>query len=318
MSDQPSKPRGGYKQNPVGRGYSIESENPINGAQKKATLRHDVVNGNPRQRIYDNQELPNGEMPPPWAVIHMGVRPFSTYIGALAFVRNRSDSIKVPIEIPTVVRDGEGKEIREDRYTQTMFIGRDKNGVLFIAYSTPKQEDTPKFPILPSYWGSIPNKELSMEDISNIECEGLLRFLTPLMASVSDSTFPTDGTQGGGGGGSSDWRSNNRGGGNGNYNGGGNGYKKNYGGGNNGGGNGYKKNWNGNGGGGNGNYNGNRGGNNGNYNGNRGNNGGNGNYNGNRGGNGGGNYNNNRGGNGGGNGGGNNRPSYNPSEDLPI
>ena len=225
MSDQ--KPRLTYKRNPVGSGVSYDSEEPMRGAKEKARMQFDNVGGNPRIRVYSNIPVPEGQKVVPILQSNLGQRQFALIVGILSTILSKPDHPTVPVAIRhrPFLPSGERGEVEVQ---STLYIGRDKAGIIFMAITKEELDDTVRFSMLPTFWADIPNKELSKADISQYECKGFLEYIVPLMAATAVSSYPDEtnpGQHAGGGGGgrnyeqkgNSNWKDRQNGGGNSNW-----------------------------------------------------------------------------------------------------
>lgn len=102
----------------------------------------------------------------------------------------------------------EGKRSEEPRLVSTTIVGRDKEGVMFLALVA-KDRPYLKFDFLGTSYHAIigpDGQPLSKADASNFFARGWVRTIGALVASVADSEYvppvPKDGAAGGGGNGS--------------------------------------------------------------------------------------------------------------------
>lgn len=192
--------------------FRFNSDKPMRGSNRPASLTLDVMNGNFRIKVDNGIPRAEGEKYKPWMELKLGGYPWLTFIGALMEVADPNSDVKrIPINVMDVPRDETGKPIRPEQgpaqksLQATLWVGKDKEDIYFMAVQEAGSDEAVKFKLLPNtFFDIVPSDTITQPMISKIVMNGMINYLpsiSSLCSVVSHPDNPGVGTGGVGGSG---------------------------------------------------------------------------------------------------------------------
>jgi uncharacterized membrane protein YgcG len=173
---------------------------------KFSNLQWALISNNPRVIVYTNDpddatDKHNGGK----ITANLDLPIFFTFLELMRKAIESKEEVKFRIENKNFIFPG-GKRSEKPIVTSELWVGKDKDGQLWICVTDAVHKDRPKikFPFVPSDFHSFfhqDGEKFSSAEVSEIYAKGYLKLLTNLMTHVAVNNFVEPKPREGGGGG---------------------------------------------------------------------------------------------------------------------